>query len=392
MVSQGTVTVIPARPYEDYESLKKWLSSRTDSRSNNYNEIITHATKLTTGATPIEIEGLGTTGVTAISQIGRAAPGTIIMASDTDDNAYDDQTVTMVYMNTSNVSVTAVATFNTTSTTEVAFAPAVTDFYEMVSLTCSVTVEGGDNICVGLTGAVAGIADPTTCFGVILAAATTAVQANLHGVGNAYVRAVSNHASSLGKVMFFEYLSGHGEIKHGIGTTDGADGTVEIRCFEATDDGDGTTTTTTTTIKDFYRVRWLHTAATVDADTDEFLLCGYTTNGTTTNIYGIIDLADFEHMFTRYCCPAGYTAWIASWHTHAATKVVGATTDTFDLEINYTDRVWATNRQMIHRFSGHEDEQVPIPLAELADVSFLISDLGGAQTINVDIVIVEVQN
>ena len=73
MANEGTVTVIPARSYENYESLKKWLGSRTDSRKDNYNEIITHHTKLTTGATGIEIEALGDVAL-AIGQIGRTDP------------------------------------------------------------------------------------------------------------------------------------------------------------------------------------------------------------------------------------------------------------------------------------------------------------------------------
>lgn len=385
MANEGVVTILPARSYENYESLKKWIGSRTDSRSNNYNEIITHHTKLTTGATGIEIEALGDVAV-AIGQIGRAEV-TVLLGASGDNASTNGNTYSMTYVNASGVSTTVAGTGTATlNGTNVAFVPAVTDFLYCTAFTGD--ADANVNVTVTTTG-------NAHAYATITAVATAATEAQLLGVGAVYARTSTNHGDSDGGHLYMEYLSGAGLIKHGHCTLETGDSTTETRFFEAVDDGDGTTTATTTSLKDFYRLRWCHTNITPTTNTGEYLITDAAcanVDGSGGDIYGIMVEGDFEMGFTRYCCPTGYTAWLAFWHTHAAAKVVGATTDTFNLDVYYTDRIWAHERKMHHVFSGHEEEEMPIPLAEMSDLSFFVSDNGGPQTIHFDSIIVEVQN
>ena len=379
MANQGNVLIRPMVDYWDLESLKRHVRARYG-KYDTFNEIITEHNKLTTGATAIEIEGLGTTGVTAISQLGRTEV-TIELSAAGDHATHNGKVFSLTWEDADGNEYTSEATGTADlATTPVAFAtPVTTSVYKVTAFTCSADfttqdvyamVSGGDT------------------YATISAAGTTlaATEAQLHGFGSIYVRAVSDHASARSKVMFFEYLSGDGLIKYGHGTIDPTNSTTEIRAFEATDDGDGTTTATTTTIKDFYRIRWLHTAATVDADTDEFLLSGPNSNGTTTQIYGIIDLADQEFSFTRYTCPVGYDAWLAKWDINAPPI---AAADLYTLSIAHTDRTWATQRVQLHRFFGKEGDEKPILLAEMSDIIFSVADDATATTLTAKFIIVE---
>ena len=384
MANDGVMHSDPMHRYEDLVSLKKHINSGARVWDlNNVNEIHRHIVQLSTG-TAAELEN---TDAIAISQITRTAK-TIIMASDTDDNAYDDQTVTMVYITNANVSTTAVATFNTTSTTEVAFVPAVADFYAMVSLTCSVTVEAGDNICVGVTGAVAGIADPAVCFGVIRAAATTAVQADLHGVGNAYVRSHTNHNDADGAILYMEYLSGIGTIKNAMGTIPAADGTVETRMFEATVAA-GVYTTTTNTLKDFYRVRALWTDTTPTANSHEYFVCDSNlgnVDGSGGDAWAVILEGSVEWSTFRYTPPIGYDAWVASIHANATQTAAG---DSYRVDHYYkTDQGQITHVEP-HYFDQFVEWQEPELLEEMVDTYFTILDTAGAAICTLGTIIVE---
>ena len=390
MADEGLNHIGPITEYWDYISLKRFIWANKGIYGSGLNEIHTHLIQTTTG-TDAELE-LGD-GI-AISQITRTEQ-TIVMASDVNDNAYDDQTVTMVYKDQLGVSHTAVASFdNAASTTEVVFDPAVADFYEMVSATSSVAAQAGDNICIGVTGCVAGIANPAVCFGVIRAAASVAVQADLHGMGSVFVRSHTNHNDADGAHIYMEYLSGTGLIKYAHGTINITDGTTEVRMFEAVDDGDRTTTATSTTLKDFYRIRWMTTNITPTSNSHEFFITDYAcgnVDGSSGDIWGIIIEGLYISVNTRYCPPIGYDAWVGALRVFAPAKVIGAATDTFNILQTY--KVDGDGRAYVQKdiFNGCGECSSPILLEEMNDIIFEISDNAGDTIASVDIIVVEAQ-
>lgn len=242
MTQTGFIKRIKNRSFEDYISLKKYVKSKY-SNLEQISECFLHRTQTTpTSATPVEFEETG--GLT-ISDAGKTAK-TLVMAASANNNTYDGKTITIHYLTNTGTAKTAVGTFNSTdSTTEVAFVPAVTDFYcwDLENYTistvivASVAAAAGEAFYIGTTGLTAEIR-----YATIDAAATVATQAKLFGVGNLYGAEESNTAGDVGKVVTMKYWTPWGTKKTATITL--AANTTTIQRFIKSDG---------TYVQDFYR-------------------------------------------------------------------------------------------------------------------------------------------
>jgi hypothetical protein len=255
--------------------------------------------QLSTGSAVAVEQATGTT----ITSIGKTGVTVVCKGAGAEKLGDNGKVVTMVYK--SNLGVAATATVTIAADfhdTEKAFVPAVTDFYCMVSLTISASSAND------LTVAVAG---GTPLFGTITAAATSATQAQLLGVGAVYGRYHTDAAGYDGAVQYMEYSTPWGEVKWAHCTTDLADSKTEVRFFEGTYSYEtGIVTATTTTVKDFYRRRWIYTTVTpagghtwllTDAD------CG-NVDGSGTDVYAMIEEAYYYSVHSMYYAPKGKQA------------------------------------------------------------------------------------
>jgi hypothetical protein len=279
MTQTGAVRTLTHRSFEDYESMHEGLKHIFGG-----DKSIEHAFNhgKTSTAALVEIQNVGTTPET-IADIAKTEE-TMILVSDTDDNGYDAATVTIVYKDNDGVSHTSTAPFNAAnSTTEAAFVPAVTDYYCMVSATCSIAVLAGDNIYVGITGCRLTAANRRAT---IIATATTALAATFVGVGQLYGAEAANQADT-GYIATCVYLTPWGEEKTATWTFP-ADSSVATNFLNSGG----------APVQDFYRRRSFTLADSAAAPVgaiDECRLC----NSGKTAIYGVIDIANIESVHSR---------------------------------------------------------------------------------------------
>lgn len=281
--------IMEDRKFESLSSLKKhYRESKRTIEETRVGKIIA-----TGGAgASIEIEESATI---TISQIGKTEI-TLVGAMSANDNYYDGAIVTAVYVNASGTQATATCTINTDdSTTEVAFlvgATPVTDCYQILSLVSSKATQAAETFGCGSTGALT--------LGVISAESTTATAANLHGVGDIYVRGMDDSASMQSKVYNLDYITPWGTLKHATATT-AANATTEVRFFEATY-SNNTYTATTTYVGDFYRIRRFWTASTPASGKYVILTDGDCANvdGSGSDVYGAIEEGFYYSVNSRY--------------------------------------------------------------------------------------------
>lgn len=321
MVNIAKVGIGAAPYFEDESSLKQWIR-----KNNSYKaeETILHRTIINQAGTGSEVE-LAEKGGLTLSQKGKAEL-TLVMCSDTDDNAYDTKTLTGHYFDADGVPQTFTATFNAAnSTTEVA---CCSDFYcwDLINYTaatvlvCSVAVQAGDNVYVGTTGMVA---NAEIRYATIAAAATYPVHTTLFGVGHIYGAEETNTAGDVGKVITLTYLTPWGLIRTASITL--AADTTTIKRFVNTD--------TSLVVTDFYRVRTITTTANlgkyVCIATDADKLAGTAALDT---YYGVIEEGYHESMHTAYFGPEDRDVWLTQIYCNNA---VATNIDTY-LKLTYT--------------------------------------------------------
>ena len=218
--------VLKQRSWETYESMDKALNMLNG--SDHIKELL--MTGLVSSNNSLVEPIFPQAASTTISYIGKTEL-TIVLAVDTNDNAYDGHSVTGYYLNALGIEQTFTALYNTAaSTTEVA---CCTDFYcwnPKYGLNClvsTVAVQAGDNVVIGQTGCVA---DATLRVATILAAATTPIAANLLGVGTMWGRMATNHDDSDGFVYTVDYITPWFELIEGATwTINTTNGTTEVR-------------------------------------------------------------------------------------------------------------------------------------------------------------------
>jgi hypothetical protein len=382
-----------ARGYEDLPSLKKYIKANparndngtiTGFKSGTISERLIKCWHLTTG-TAAEVEMM--TG-SAIGQIGKTEVAVSLGAS-TNAASHNEKVFTLVYLDADGVSHTATATGTATlADTQVAFSPAITDFYCATSFTVSADFADQD-VFVETTGS-------AVVWATISNAGTTlaATEAQLLGVGAAYLRGSTDHADSDSKIGYLCYVNPWGTIKYAIGTI-GTTGDAEVRFLEATDDGDGTTTVIAgnTTVKDFYRVIWWRMSAAATANTD-FLItdadCS-NINGSGGDVYAYIPNGFQEWESSRVYARPNYSTWIARIEVTAPVVAVGAATDNFFINLVYQPSGYASITETKSFMNKLVVEQ-PILLTEGTDFYIEAGDTATAATLRYDITMIEVED
>ena len=306
-MATGNQYVGLAPQYEDYSSLKKYIRKNEDTWDKMNLIRFTRNQAGTAGVVEIEEKGGQT-----IAFKGKTGL-TLVVASDVNDNAYDTHTVHIRYITTTGTKGYCSAIYDpTATTTEVAFTDdatgliPVTDFYMpdtetygTLAVVSSVAVQAGDNVCIGVTGVVAGIADPDICFIKILAAATSPTLANCHGVGSLWGRSETDHLDCYGSIMTMDYVTPWGLVVEGATCTiDGANSETEIKWFKSNG---------TDYVMDYYRTRTLSIDVAGTTNTHSLQICDYDNAA----IYGVIEELLYEAYFSRYMCPVGRDAWFA---------------------------------------------------------------------------------
>jgi len=295
MVQKGFIKRIADRGYEDFVSMKKYIRHIYDG-SKTYECLLHHSQTTPTSATPVEFEETG--GLT-IADAAKTAK-TLVMAASADNNAYDTQTITIHYFTNAGVAKTAVGTFNAAnSTTEVAFSPAVADFYcwdlqNYTYQTCivsSVAAAAGEYFYIGTTGLTAELR-----YATIAPAGTYALSATMFGVGNCFVLEESNTAGDVGKVVTNKYWTPWGQLRTCTGTL-AANTTTIVRMAT-------TNSSTTEYCMDFYRRFELETTGLVG----KYVAIGIDADkvvGTAAIdiFYGVIEEGNYESIHSRQFVP-----------------------------------------------------------------------------------------
>lgn len=353
------------RSFEDYGSLHRYASFHG---SKKFREYIANCT-------PTVTDGGGTAKAvassTAVSDKGKTEL-TLVLAADTDDVEYDGQSVIIYYQNAAGDSKAASAAYNVAnSTTEVAFTDlatglvAVADFYcfdqdKYGVGTCvisSVVAQAGDNICIGITGLVAGIADPEICFAHINAAKDVPLLADIYGVGSIWGEREADDTDDDALVSSIIYLTPAGKLK-------------EATCTN--------TTTHTTIIRyvdengayvgDFYRVRILET-------TQNLVKAHHVCDHDGATHYAVIEALSHVSCHTSYfaCKESDCESYLGMIYCGWS-----ITTDTCTIKITYTpygDTIGHV-RQRIFKLS--QFIQINERLAPATEVTMTIQDSGVA--------------
>lgn len=371
----GYMHEISGQAFEDYETLHKHLrhinGDKAVERLFRYQQLTTN--------TAVEVSEKG--GLT-ISDAGKTAI-TLVAASDTNDNAYDTKTITIHYYTNAGVAKTAVATYDPdNTTTEVAFVPAVTDFYcwnldDYTAATCivsSVAVQAGDNVYIGTTGMVAGAEKR---YATIVAAATSAAAATMFGVGNLFGAEEANTAGDVGKVITLEYCNPWGKIRTATITL--AANTTTIQRFALT----------VGSVMDFYRVRKMTTTGAagkyVVAGIDADKVVGTVALDT---YYAVIEEANYQSVHSRYMCPAttekvGYLGEIMASFPSVA--------DIITITVIFTPYGKTLSSTITRDIFGAGKVDLPFKLEPLSEVTLKVNDGNVAHAnANVQLKIIEV--
>jgi len=292
MSQKGCLQHVIDRGYEDYVSVKKNVKAQYGGklvREEMFQRIQTTPTSLTA----VELEEKG--GLTISDKASTAL--TIVLASDTNDNAYDTHSVTGYYITNAGVKKSFTAAYDTDdSTTEVACA---SDFYcwnledytAATVLVSSVAVQALNNVYIGTTGMVA---NAELRLATIAAAATYPVVTTLFGAGDVYGKEETNTAGDVGLVITCQYWTPWGNLKEGAFTL-APDTTTIVRLLD---------TTTGLPVLDFFRRYDLATTALAG----KYIVIGFDADkraGTAALdvFYGVIEEGNYRSIHSRMFAP-----------------------------------------------------------------------------------------
>jgi hypothetical protein len=363
---------ITGQAFESYETLHKHLrhvyGDKAVERLFKYQQLSTNAA--------VEVSEKGTL---TLSDAGKTAL-TLVLACDTNDNAYDTKTVTVHYYTNAGVAKTVVATYDpTATTTEVAvcsdfYCWNLDDYTAATVIVSSVAVQAGDNVYIGTTGMVAGAEKR---YATIAAAATYPVVTTLFGVGNVFCAEEANTAGDVGKVITLEYVNPWGKIRTATATL--AADTTTISRFGLT----------LGMVMDFYRVRAMTTTAAlgkyVIAAIDADKVVG--TVALDTN-YAVIEEANYLSVHSRYMCPA---AAYRSGYLGEIEVSAPSVTDTYTLTVIFTPYGKATSSTVVYDVFGSGKMDLPFKLEPLSEVTLKVNDGNVAHVnCNVGMKIIEV--
>jgi len=245
--------------FGSYTNYATWL---INSKGKGTNRLLKMAHTVATGGAGADVEIEDNAGETLADRSGAGL--TLVLASDTDDVLYDGESVAIRYITTLGAKGYCSAAYNVAnSTTEVAFTDVATGTIPVVDFLCldpdygllacvsSVAVQAGDNVCVGITGLIAGIADRDIAHIIILAAATSPTAANIYGVGSITGSEAANQADT-GYIFSLQYITVYGKVKNATWTFT-ANSSVVIRFVSVED---SVAAGITLYVNDFYRRRY----------------------------------------------------------------------------------------------------------------------------------------
>lgn len=373
MVNIGIVQSGTAPHFEDEASLKQWIRKQPGYLPDS----TTLVRSIINQAGTADAVELAEKGGLTISQ-KTAANATIVLASDTDDNAYDGHTVTGHYYTLAGVKSTFTAAYDTTdTTTEVQCCTDflcwnLDDYTAATVLVSSVAVQAGDNVYVGLTGMVAGAEKR---YATIAAAATYPVITTLFSTQVLYGLEEANTAGDVGKIVYVEYVTAWGLIKT-CSITLAADTTTIVRAVDSTNGR---------VVQDFYRVRKIYCSTAlgkyyaIGMDADK--LVGIAAVDV---FYGVIEEGYSTSMHTAYFVPAR-DAWLTEI---CINNSVGINLDTY-LTITYTAYGETVARTCKVALPNNQQTKMMMmmQLKQLSDLSFTI--LGNLSDNTFDIHIIE---
>ena len=296
MTQTGFNKQLADRGYEDYVSLKKNLKHQY--KGTQVIEHIVHRKQTTpTSTTSVEFEEKG--GLTISDKTSTEL--TIVVACDTNDNAYDGYGITGHYFTAAGVASTFTVVYDTTATTtEVACAADfycwnLRDYTPATVLVSSIAVQAGDNVYVGTTGMVAGAEKR---LATIVATATYPVVTTLFGAGDVYGLEETNTGGDVGLVITASYFTPWG-VEYEGNFTLAANTTTIVRITDST---------TGYPVLDFYRRHDITTTALVG----KYVAIGYDTDKRVGTVaidvfYGVIEEANYMSVHSRHFAPSAAT-------------------------------------------------------------------------------------
>ena len=308
----------------------------------------------------VEINGIGSTELTLVG------------AASANHNNYDGHKIDITYKSNDGVTHGAQMYFNTTdTTTEVAFTKtgaesgAVTDFYCLLTMTATFDPEAGHTFGIGSTGALT--------MGVIQAAATAAVAADISGVGVVYVRGIDDTASMQSKANVLTYFTPWGERKTATAST-AANATTEVQFIIGT-----------VWVVDFYRVaEW--STETVPAVGKYMILTDAVcaaVDGTSGDVWAVIEEGILQSIHSNFHVPATRRAWIHAIHI----QFPQLGTSEVAVQIHYTPLGAAQAIIIPINTIGHVHDIFDLEIEPGSEVTFTLADIANAGTADIHIVI-----
>ena len=353
--------------YEDLTSLKKYIRANIGRLYDGHyiNEIYFSQNTLSTGS-KVACESFENG---AIANIGKTEL-TVTLYAAADEATHAGVVCTLVYKSNDGVEHTALATgTDGLNTTQVAFVPAITDFYCAVSFTSSSTVSN-ENLEVSTAAGAAQYATITTT-------ATAATEAQMFGVGSVYSRSHTDHPNADEKVNYLDYMTPWGEVKKCAVSTLTTTSSDEIIFYESD---------ATTTVKDFWQPIAFHTNAVTTSDTNERLLCDVNaaTNGGGGDVYGCIDEGMAHAKFSGWRAGEdGVTdTWFVGIGAHGFIET--ALGDMYLLYINLTPYGETIEKEIVIQFQDQVHHDFCIQLAADTEVTISIADIDAAGHVTVE--------
>jgi hypothetical protein len=368
MVQIGSLIEFSDRGYEDFVSMKKNLKHYG---GNKVKELIFEHNQTTPkSATAAEFSEKG--GLTISDKASTAL--TIVLAMDTNDNAYDGAYVTGHYITNAGVKTDFVAYVNTTdSKTEVAIAADfycwnLEDYTAKDVLVFSMEVQAGENLYIGTTGMVA---DAELRLATIAGGATYPVITTLFGAGDIYGLEETDTAGDVGKVITLKYWTPWGKLKEAKFTL-AADTTTIVRL---------TDTTTGLVTVDFYRRYTMKTTATVG----KYVAIGFDADKRAGTVaidvfYGVIEEGYWASKHSRLMVPSDtygklYLGKIKiNGSVDAKQGIMEVTYQPKDAATYITSRVIAVG-------SGVVEKDYAFELEPLSEVTYKVADDAATPTI-----------
>jgi hypothetical protein len=361
------------RSFESFESLHKFCNRNGSKKMREY----------LANCTPTATDAAGTAKAVASSTAvanKSVATKTLVAACDADTPAMRAMHIHVMYFNTSGVKKEAHCTLGANATTETAFTDvttgtAVTDFYCFNTddygsissaptyascIVAGVALGAVTNLCVGITGLVAGIADPDICFGHVNTTKVYPLLADLYGQGHIWEEREADDVADDSLVQTITYLTPWGELKTATVTTT-ATHTDIIRFIKAD----------LSYVSDFYRIR---TYESTQAFVKAHHICDH--DGATH--YAVIEALAMLSCHTSFMAIGeAYGQSFIGEVEMGASSLTGLTT----VKITYTPFGSAIAITITRQFYHNNTWKVNQRLAPLSNVSMTVQDDTGDLTI-----------